>query len=62
MAFNLAMDIVNLFVPQKVIWGLNMTTERKLGVSIILLLVDLSLFHNVCRGTVDVVLIKLPLT
>lgn len=32
---NLAVDAVLFILPQKVIWGLHMSTKRKLGVSLI---------------------------
>ncbi|CAI6018678.1 unnamed protein product [Clonostachys chloroleuca] len=33
--FNLVMDVIILLLPQRVIWKLNMTGQRRLGVSII---------------------------
>lgn len=33
--FNLALDLLILLLPQKVIWSLQLTTSKKLGVSAI---------------------------
>ncbi|KAI1098669.1 hypothetical protein F4804DRAFT_115729 [Jackrogersella minutella] len=37
-AVNFATDVVLLILPQKVIWGLQMSTKRKIGVSLIFLI------------------------
>lgn len=33
--FNLILDIVILILPQRVIWKLQMTTSRKVGISLV---------------------------
>lgn len=52
--FNLLMDIVILFLPQRVIWKLQMTATRKLGISLVfsigLLYVECHHSWSTCPG------------
>lgn len=45
---NLAMDVVILLLPQPIIWKLNMTRQRRIGVSLIFSmgLLCVSIFHR----------------
>lgn len=36
-AINVALDLVILFIPQKIIWSLKMTLKRKIGISCVFL-------------------------